>query len=194
MRAINIIPDNKLSSMTKRSLPFRDLFNRHPGVTLGPSESYSEAASVCLDRHHISPVDFTIERGNSTLQTIAEWETPSERIRRSWANETDRTTNGAYGLALAAIEISDNLVAVGRAENGTGADYYLGPANGSLEDFEQCFRLEVSGVDHGGTNTLNTRLRQKKERALTGKSNLPAIAAVVGFLATQILIADVELK
>ena len=180
--------------MTKHLLQYHNLCERHSGVSLGPSESYSEAASVCLDRHHVSPADLTIDRGDLTLEAIAEWETPSERTKRSWANETDRTESGAYGLALAAIEITDDLVAVGRAENGTGADYYLGPANGSFEDFEQCFRLEVSGVDQGGSSTLKNRLRQKKEQALAGKSNLPAIAAVVGFSATQILIADVEPK
>jgi len=180
--------------MTKPSLQFHDLCDRHPGVTLGPSNSYSEAASVCLDRHHISPADFTIERRNSTFVASAEWESPNERTKRSWANETDRTEDGAYGLALAAIELTDDLVAVGRAENGTGADYYLGPANGKLEDFEQCFRLEVSGIDKNGRKALNNRLREKKAQAAVGKSNLPAIAAVVGFSATQILIADVELK
>ncbi len=178
--------------MTPRTLPIQDLCDRHPGVTPALSASYTEAARVCLDRHHFSPVDFLLERG-TTIEVVTEWASTDERTKRAWANDTDTTEAGAYCVALAAIETTDNLFAAARAETRTGADFYLAEPNG-LEDLEQSRRLEVSGVDAGALTVLQSRLREKIQQATAGKSSLPAIAAVVGFSAKRVLIADVELE
>jgi hypothetical protein len=145
-----------------------------------------------LDRHHFSPVDFLLERG-STVEVVAEWASGDERTKKAWANDIDATEAGAYCIALAAIETTDSLFAVARAETRTGADYYLGESTG-LENLEQSRRLEVSGVDAGSLAVLQSRLREKTQQAAAGKSSLPAIAAVVGFSAKRVLIADVDLE
>lgn len=176
--------------MTSRKLPIHNLAERHPGVTRAVSDSYLEAARVCLDRHHSSPVDFVLRR-ESLVDVRAEWTATDERTKRAWANETDTTEAGAYCIALAAIEATDGLVAVARAETRTGADYYLGES-ARVEDLERSRRLEVSGVDVGALSTLQARLRTKLEQAAAGESSLPAVAAVVGFSAKRVLISDVE--
>jgi hypothetical protein len=102
------------------------------------------------------------------------------------------TEAAAYAIALAALEVMRGLVAVSRAETRTGSDYYLGQRNTTLEDLEVSFRLEVSGTDAGGSSVINSRLRQKLEQARKGKSNLPAIASVVGFAALRVVSADVQ--
>ena len=84
------------------------------------------------------------------------------------------------------------MVAVGRAETRTGADYYLGPADQTVEDYETAFRLEVSGVDNCNPSLIQTRLKQKLAQASKGESNLPAIAAVVGFSTAEVRAAEVE--
>jgi hypothetical protein len=178
-------------AMSKPLLQLQDLDQRHPGVSLGVSAGYSEAASVCLGRHHVPPVDFSIERPTQ-LEVSADWRMPGNGVKRAWANETDTTEAGAYCIALAAIETTDGLVAIARAETRTGADYYLGPQGVSLDDLEKSHRLEVSGVDDGGPSIVKSRLRQKMRQAAAGNSSLPAIAAVVGFSARQVMIADVE--
>lgn len=179
--------------MMKLLLPIHDLCDRHPGVSGGVAASYAEAACVCLDRHHVSPADFVLDRSTS-IEVIIEWAAPDERTKKAWANDTDTTEAGAYCVALAAIETTDHLVAVARAEIRTGADYYLGRRGEVLDDLETSHRLEVSGVDKGALAALRTRLRQKVEQAASGASSLPAIAAVVGFSAKRVLIADVELE
>ncbi len=108
------------------------------------------------------------------------WEETSQRERHAWGNATDTTEAGAYGLALAAVEL-ESLVAVRRAETGTGADYYVAPLGIVADDLEDCIRLEVSGVDRGDERAVHLRLCQKVQQALSGSSSLPAIAAVVGF-------------
>lgn len=177
--------------MSKPLLKLHNLDQRHPGVSRGVSASFSEAASVCFDRHHASPVDLNIVRPE-TLLVSADWATPGDAVKRAWANEIDTTEAGAYCVALAAVESTDGLVAIARAETQTGVDYYLGPAGKSPDDLERSHRLEVSGVDAGGPSTIKTRLRQKIDQAASGRSSLPAIAAVVGFAARQVAIADVE--
>ena len=92
------------------------------------------------------------------------------------------------------VELIDGLVAVGRAETETGADYYLAScgATPDIEHLDDCLRLEVSGVDRGPESVVNQRLREKLKQASAGDSNLPAMAGVVGFKAKLIKLADLE--
>jgi hypothetical protein len=91
-------------------LPFHDLANRHPGLTKAISDSYSEAARVCLDRHHISPIEISIEAETVNREAVARWQRTDELERGAWANETDTTESGAYGVALAAIELNTPIL------------------------------------------------------------------------------------
>jgi len=117
---------------------------------------------------------------------------PDDTILRAWANEIDATEAGAYGIALASIEISDGLVAYARAETLTGVDYYLGPADNTLLDLENSHRLEVSGISTDNESKMIARLQRKIDQAKAGNSNLPAIAAIVGFLSKSVLMEDLE--
>ena len=165
---------------------------RHVGLTRAIADSYTEAAGVCLDRHHQSPTDFDLDRSGSQSTVAVEWQPPDARTRGAWGNETDTTEAGAYACALAAVDLADGLVAVHRAETRTGADYYVAPRGNSPDDLEDCLRLEVSGVDRGPQSVIEQRLRTKLDQAAAGNSNLPALAGVVGFKARLIMLADLE--
>ena len=178
--------------MENTTLPIHDMAERHHGLTVAVAESNTEAARVCLDRHHESPVGFEITHSNRVTNVVTEWKKTDERTRGAWANEIDATEAGACACALAAVEVCDGLVAVGRAETKTGADYYIAPAGALLHDLEDSLRLEVSGVDHGDQSVVNQRLQQKLEQAAAGASNLPAMAGVVGFRARVIRLSRVE--
>ena len=178
---------------TTRTLPIHDMEQRHRGLTKAIADLYTEAAGVCLDRHHRSPKNFDLDDRSGSESTVAvAWQKPDKRTRGAWANETDATEAGASACALAAIELSDDLVAVRRAETGTGADYYVAPSGASVDDLEDCLRLEVSGVDRGSKRIVRRRLRDKLNQAAKGKSNLPALAGVVGFKARLIVMAALE--
>ena len=98
--------------MAKAELPLFDLSKRHMGLTDAIAEYYIEAASVCLDRHHISPADIEIENAGTKIQASTEWTKPDEKIKHAWANEIDTTEAGACACVLAAVELTDGLVAV----------------------------------------------------------------------------------
>jgi hypothetical protein len=84
------------------------------------------------------------------------------------------------------------MVAVRRAETGTGADYYVAPIGVAVDDLENCLRLEVSGIDRGDNVAIQQRLRQKLQQATAGNSNLPALASVVGFSAKSVVTARAD--
>jgi hypothetical protein len=163
---------------------------RHKALTPSVAGSYLEAARVCLDRHHASPKEFTLE--NNRVESIAtvEWEVADSRVQAAWANVDDATRDGAYALAIAATELLKGMVAVHRAETRTGADYYVAPLGEELEDLENWWRLEISGT-HSDKSEVKRRLRIKLDQAKQGNSNLPALAAVIGFRVQLILLQTV---
>lgn len=165
------------------------LHERHTGLTPALADTYTEAACVCLARHHEPPVTMSLQHGEHDHTRLVYFAIPDQRVLNAHANETDATEAGAYGVSLAAIEAVAGLVAVRRAATLTGADWYIAPRGTSADDFENCIRLEVSGLNAGAISDIKRRLRQKLAQAGRGASNLPAIAAIIGFKALMVVIA-----
>ena len=65
----------------------------------------------------------------------------------------------------------------------------MAPHDSDSYDLGKCLRLEVSGVNAGASAEIQRRLREKVAQAARGQSNLPAIAAVVGFKALGVAIS-----
>lgn len=136
----------------------------------------------------MSYLNFELSDDEVCCKTEINWQPADENCRRAWANIIDTTENGAYGVALAAVEMMRGMVAISRAETLTGADFYIAPISESYEDLEDCFRLEVSGTDSDRLSDVRARLRQKLKQTQNGNSDLPAIALVIGFQVKVILI------
>jgi hypothetical protein len=168
-------------SATKSQLELDLLHERHSGITPSLGGALTEAACVCLDRHHVSPVEIDILCNSEAKTCVADFIKPNRTALSSWANEIDTTEWGAYCVSFAAVEFEERLVVVARAQTLSGADWYVGPIGSDPEDLENCFKLEVSGTDVGNRSTVHSRLKAKIEQAKKGKSKLPAIASVVGF-------------
>jgi hypothetical protein len=165
------------------------LHERHPGLTPSLGQSYVEAACVCFSRHHNPPVAVALKHSGGDERRELDFTVPDARTRNAHANDIDATEIGAYGVSLAAVEAVTGLVAVRRAETLTGADWYVAPHDSDSYDLERCLRLEVSGVNAGASAEIQRRLREKVAQAARGQSNLPAIAAVVGFKALEVAIS-----
>lgn len=164
---------------------------RHRALTPPIAGTYKEAASVCLQRHHLSPVELRLSDHTSEVIAEMHWNAPDQRMIDAWANAIDTTEMGAYGCVIAGLELLRHFFAVRRAETGTGADYYVGPPGAGIDDLEDCLRLEVSGVSDGDEIVVTKRLLEKVQQAQHGNSNLPAIAGVVGFSGKLLLFKDV---
>lgn len=164
---------------------------RHRGLTAAVAGAYREAAAVCLSRHHASPALITLSDNGTESSADVIWEAPDARMQGAWANSTDATEAGAYACVLAGAEELRGLVAVRRAETGTGADYYIGPPGSGVSNLEDCIRFEVSGVDAGDQGEGRRRLLQKVGQLREGNGSLPALAGVIGFSARLLLVRDV---
>src|SRR4030042_3819615 len=186
--------DNPRRELAPPLLPLTAMEERHSGLTKPIANGYLEAARVCLDRHHTPAQTFSIRNAARAMAALAEWEPASARIQSAWANEIDATEAGAYAFALAAVELSEGLYAVRRAETRTVADYYIAPCGKTIEDLEDCLRLVVSGTDTGNEAAVERRLKEKVQQATKGDSNLPAMATVVGFQASLIIMEKGEMK
>jgi hypothetical protein len=178
-------------TLTDPTLPIHDLAARHLGLTDAVASYYTEAARVCLDRHHASPVGVQIDNAGTGVSATVDWVPTDERTRNAHANEIDATEAGAYACVLAAVELLMRMVAIHRAETATGADYYIAPTDSMGADLEEALRLEVSGIDKGSLAAVTRRLNVKLEQAAKGASNLPALAGVVGFRARLIMLRHV---
>jgi hypothetical protein len=167
---------------------------RHKGLTPEIAATYVQAAQVCLDRHHVSPAEFSVREEDQSTPAMVVWGATDQRMRAAWANEIDTTEQGAYAMVLAAVELTRGMVALRRAETATGADYYVGLPETRTEDFEGMYRLEIAGRDRASDRIVYGTLLEKVEQARRGRSNLPAMAGVVGFLSKLIMLRMVEDK
>lgn len=177
--------------MINPDLPIHDMANRHSGLTPTIAANNLEALCVCLDRHHETPLVFDVVDDEKKTQAQIVWTAADERCLKAWNNEIDVTEAGACSCTLAAAELKRSLVAIYRAETGTGADYYIGPSGEQVKDLENCLRLEVSGINNATVAKVKQRLKEKVEQTRRGNSNIPALAAVVGFQCKMIAIETV---
>jgi hypothetical protein len=180
-----------------------DLHKRHWGVCDLTAQLYSASVNMCMERHHASKsVDFAVQRNSLELVATVEWSDSIRLFRHSHA--ADRATEfAAYAIALATIELTDELVALTWAYKGSRVDYFLVPAkeaDAAWDDLENAIPLsslgtvgmEVSGVDAGNTARVNTRVKAKREQARSSPEERPAIACVVAFLLKKIILKDVD--
>lgn len=180
------------ANVSKPKLLVEALHERHTGLTASLGGVFFEAACICFSRHHDSPIDVEVRRKDGNSMCEFAFRTPNERERNAHANVIDATEQGAYGVSIAAVEETESLVVVRRAETLTGADWYVAPPGVPAEDLESCYRLEVSGTDTGTLSNIEARLSQKARQTREGKSNLPAIASVVGFKQRIVAIRRVD--
>lgn len=173
---------------------------RHFGVTPPLGATYAEAAAVCLSRHHRPPSRAAV-LGHDDTQAEYDvlWNEPSQRQILAWANRTDATELGAYSVVLAALEVHHHLVAIARAAEGSGADYFVGPPGSEVNvsdhglDLEDALRLEVSGTDsENAEHELRRRINRKVNQVLRGASDVAGLAGVVAFHLLRIVFRRAE--
>jgi hypothetical protein len=183
--------------------PFPDLHllhRRHYGVTPLNCGAYAEAASVNLSRHHTPPIQVRVRNGKTSVSRTMAWSVPTPRELAAWANVEDTTRDGAYAVAFAATEMELGLVAIRRAENRSGADYYVDVPGKSPKrsragaptpvlNLENALRLEVSGT-HGDELVINSRLKEKLRQTQDARRG-PAVACVVGFRECLVLLQSI---
>ena len=178
----------QLPGLHRRLPDLYTLHERHDGFYKPICIAYADAAVLCLERTHMPPVIISLESDEGVSSCGLEWKSPTPSARASWNNLDDAVRDGAYSLALAAVESEYGFVSLMRAETKTGADYYVGPPG---TDVEQAYRLEVSGTQLKHAE-VSRRLIAKLDQANRGNSDRPAYACVVGFHVLRIAIQELK--
>ncbi|MEM9885410.1 MAG: hypothetical protein AAF849_05915 [Bacteroidota bacterium] len=139
----------------------------------------SEAASVCLDRHHEKGQKITIE-GDLTGDFELLWKEVTQQIRDSRNDMDYAVESGAYCLAILVIERLTNYKVVKQSQKRTGFDYWMGREN--EEGLQEQARLEVSGILKGSKGMVNKRMIEKiRQTQKSDNMNIPAYIVVVEF-------------
>ena len=173
-------------------LPIDDMHSRHWGLVKEVADYLRQGAVVALDRNHGPPVIFDVkDLDGFVMRTVVDWGQVDQRVRDSW-NHPNSTEQGACACAIAAWELLSGNLVVRRAEQPSGADYYVAPPTAPVDDLESQWRLEVSGCDHENAAGVRGRLRDKVNQLERGDSPLPGVAVVVGFRERLILFEYVE--
>ena len=152
-------------------------------------EVNAQAAEVCFNRHHTSPLAITIASdafGWDRTFEIA-WEDITEMRLRSHANQLAAAENGAYAVSIAALRMFAKKVTTGRSPHRSGADYLVVP-QGAM-DFEAVERLEVHGTETNDESLLVPRLRGKirQLKDAPDMADIPGTASVVAFRLAKVL-------
>jgi hypothetical protein len=86
-----------------------------------------------------------------------------------------------------------DLTVVKRSVKGTGFDYWLGKKEADEEDnFQECVRLEISGILSGDNSTIKKRVLDKlRQTQRSDHLGLPALVIVTEF---RTLLSHFEVK
>jgi hypothetical protein len=161
-------------------LALEDLERRFRHIPPSCGSALAQAAVLCLEgQGHASGVLLSVA-GTFTATYRLRWTMDvTEAMRRYWNDPDETAEEGAYAVALLVMRALLGFTVVERACKKTGFDWWLGPDNNRLEGKA---RLEVSGIMHGTTKQLNSRVKAKlTQTERSDASGLPAYAFVVEF-------------
>ena len=185
---------------TMQVLDIYSLHVRHPGMAREITDNSAVNAAVCMERHSGSPRVWSVQIDQEPLgEYLVTWDLPTPAQLRSCANQDDATRDGAYGLALAAVDAHAGLVALRRAEGRSGVDFYLVPDGAEIPDShdydidrDDLISLEVSGINDDTDRVVRARIREKIEHVRAGMRSCPSIVGVVGFRRARVIFLTVE--
>jgi hypothetical protein len=144
---------------------------------------YSEACAVAFEKNnHISETKLTVDGVyKGSFQVV--WEKATSLT--GWQDNDVIAENAAIAIACFLVTEVTEYTIVRQSIKGTGFDYWLGyktehpkfdPSNFLLA------RLEISGIFHGTSTDLNSRVQKKlKQVDRSAKMKLPAFIAVTEF-------------
>lgn len=194
-----LVSRSMVGPTTKTPASFSDLASlhvRHCGLDAGGAGYFAGAAHVALTVElGAGPGELEIANGTRRTRFVLAWPAPGAATASTHRNRIDRAEVGAYAVALAAVEAEYDLVAVGRAEELTGADWILGSCVDGLAvrdenlNYEGSVYLEVAGSGDASKADLKRSLDEKKKQLRKiQKAKDKRIAAVISFSLPRVVL------
>src|SRR5262245_679152 len=156
-------------------LTLDSLVHGFPDIPAEGGTMRAQAALVCFGHQgHLAGVTLAVD-GTFTASFSISWtETLTEAKRRFWNDLEEATQYGATAVAILLIRALTGYTIIERARKGTGFDWWLGTEDNL---FQGKARLEVSGILHGTTRRINSRIKARMGQ--TRQSDQLALTAYV---------------
>lgn len=121
--------------------------------------------------------------GITEAAVTVDWETVTPQMQRGYADPQEATEFGAAAVAILLTKDLVGFSVIRRSRKGTGFDYWLGDEQDDPDlYFNHKARLEVSGIRHGTSSAINSRLQEKKDQTKrSDATGLPAYISIVEF-------------
>jgi len=151
-----------------------------PGLSASRAGFMGECAAACLEiNNHASGVRLAVE-GCSTSEFALEWRALTKQQTASCGDLQEATEHGAYGVAILVVKELTGKNIVERSAKGTGFDWWMGERESDLP-FQNCTRLEVSGILEGGPSEIASRMKIKRKQVSPTDGLGTAHIAVIEF-------------
>lgn len=139
-------------------------------VPEGEHPWYQHRCMICLDNQgHSSGVQLKVICPKSKLELVLTWEEEiSDRMRNAINDLVDATEKSALAISFLIAPHCTGSEVVRQAKRKTGFDYFLSskPEDDRLIfNPEHTARLEVSGILNGDKSKINSRFKEKFNRA-----------------------------
>ena len=157
--------------------------NGLPTLTSDWGNFLSEAGLYCLLRaNHVSGVSLKLMNREDNIRITWNYELDF-RAKYSYCDEEEATEYGAICISiLLAINLTP-FTTVQRACKGGSFDYWLGTSDESNHlPFQECARLEISGIKTGNEIDISNRTKEKLNRYnAVNQKKLPFYISIIEF-------------
>jgi len=137
------------------------------------------AAGVCLeDQGHTPTVKMQVTGCRKDVFAL-DWRPIPDEAKRTWENEQQTTEFGACGVALLLARSIAQIKAFRVSRKPSGFDFWM-TSRDSVYPFQQCARLEVSGI-RCGSEMKKSRLQEKIDRLHRYPNPVPAFIIIIEF-------------
>jgi hypothetical protein len=155
-----------------------------PAISPAFGTFLAEACQVCLQAWGHQPGAVLSVRANPSQAFELRWEAyVSDQLARTWHDQQEATEYGATAVGILLVTQLTDYTVIRRSVKGTGFDYWLGDKRSAEAlPFQECARLEVSGIFHGEEPLIRRRVKNKLQQVQRSDHlGLPAIVVVTEF-------------
>lgn len=153
---------------------------------------WAQAAAVCLeDVGHGATVTMTVLGIPGASRVVLEAPVVDDAVRRTFRNRKPAVEQGAIAVVAALVHGLTSETLLQQSIEGTGIDYWLVDRDDPGPFFQTTSSIEISGIlRESSSNSVEHRLRQKRERLSKYPDQRPAKIAVVEFSAPRTVMEE----
>ena len=153
---------------------------------------WAQAAAVCLEEvGHPATVVMTVLGFPQASRVILKAPVVDDAIRRTFRNLKPAAEQGAVAVVAALVHGLTGETFFEQSVERTGIDYWLVDRDDRGPFFQRKSRLEISGIlRESSSNSVEYRLRQKRDRLAKYPDQRPAKIAVVEFSAPRTVMEE----